>query len=375
MKNYVFLLFSILSFGCQMNKHNIAIDWKEGDSLPDIENQRHIGVAGPITGIIGNKLIIAGGANFPEKMPWDGGIKKYQQDVYLYDINSEGKIKYIGRQDFKDSLAYSANISIDDKLFSIGGEREGQATSDVIVYYLDNDLFIRQDVVYPNLPVPLTNGAVVHVDNTLYFAGGENADIVSNKIYALDLKTSNSTWKEFVELPKPLSHTVFLNDDNGNLYVIGGRKRNSNAKSDIYKEVYKIDIRTKEIQPLGELPEQLAAGTGLFYDDNILVFGGDNGSTFHQVEQLIADINLSSDEGYKKMLVDQKNKIQRAHPGFNKNVWVLNVKDNIWYPSTSIIGESPVTTTAILYNNRVIIPSGEIKAGVRTNQILVGQIQ
>ena len=33
------------------------------------------GVAGVFSGITDQYLIIAGGANFPDKRPWDGGIK------------------------------------------------------------------------------------------------------------------------------------------------------------------------------------------------------------------------------------------------------------------------------------------------------------
>lgn len=33
------------------------------------------GVAGPVTGIYNDIMIIAGGANFPDSMPWQGGKK------------------------------------------------------------------------------------------------------------------------------------------------------------------------------------------------------------------------------------------------------------------------------------------------------------
>lgn len=375
MKNVAFLLLSIISFGCKMNKEQIAIDWEIGETLPNIDNQKHIGVAGPITGIIANRLVVAAGANFPAAMPWDGGTKKYQKDVYLYDINSKGELKYQGKHDFNDSLAYAANITLNDRIISVGGERNGQATADVFVYHLENDKLIQEDLLYPDLPLPLTNGALTHVNNSLYFVGGENADLVSNKIYALDLSNKDSKWEEFMELPKALTHTILVHDDAGALYIIGGRKRNTNAKSDIYKDVYKVDVKAKTIQKVAELPEQLAAGTGVFYKGNILVFGGDNGSTFHQVEQLIADINLSTDEDSRKQLIEQKNNMQRSHPGFGKKVWLLNLKAHTWQPASSIIGDSPVTTTALLYDDLIIIPSGENKAGVRTNQILTGRLQ
>ncbi len=51
------------------------IDWKELSSLNEINGKPSLGYAGPVTGIINNHLIIGGGANFPDSMPWLGGKK------------------------------------------------------------------------------------------------------------------------------------------------------------------------------------------------------------------------------------------------------------------------------------------------------------
>lgn len=370
----IIVLLSLLSLGCKMSKNNIAINWQSNAVLPDSNANKHIGVAGPITGIINNKLIIAGGANFPAAMPWDGGTKMYQKDAYIYDLHANGDIVYHIRQDFQDSVAYAANVSVANKIYSIGGERNGQATADVFIYYLEGDKLNRQDLGLPNLPIPLTNGAVTYLKNKLYFIGGENADIVSNKIYTLDLNDVSAKWTEFMTLPNAITHTIVTNDNSDMLYIVGGRKRNINAKSDIYNNVYQIDVVSKNIKELPHLPEQLAAGTGFFYKNNIVVFGGDNGSTFHQVEELIAAINTTSDELKKNELILHKNNIQRAHPGFSKKVWRFNLVDRDWQPMNEIVGDSPVTTTALLWNDLIVIPSGEIRAGVRTNKILSGKI-
>lgn len=375
MYKYTLILLSLLSLGCHMNKQEVNIEWKVAGQLPDSINQAHVGVAGPIAGIINNKLIVAGGANFPYGMPWDGGNKVYQKDVYIYSINEKGELNYSGRQDFQDSIAYAANISLDDKIYSAGGERNGKATSDVFVYYFEAGKLRRQDTILASLPLPLTNGALTQAQGKLYFVGGENAEIVSNKIFELDLNLPDPVWTEFIELPRSLSHAVALSDSQENIFILGGRKRNNNAKSDIYDEVLKINVRTKRVQKLPALPEPLAAGTGVFYADHIYMIAGDNGETFHQVEELIGAINLSTDDAKKQTLIKQKNSIQEGHPGFGKKVWTMHLKDEKWQSAAVILGESPVTTTAILYDNTIVIPSGEIRAGVRTNQILSGKMQ
>ena len=47
-----------------------ALTWKQLPPLPD-----KLGFAGSFAGVSGGALIVAGGANFPEAMPWAGGPK------------------------------------------------------------------------------------------------------------------------------------------------------------------------------------------------------------------------------------------------------------------------------------------------------------
>jgi len=49
-----------------------ASDWTQRPAYPLAP-----GMAGIIAGAHGGVLIAAGGANFPDKMPWDGGKKIY----------------------------------------------------------------------------------------------------------------------------------------------------------------------------------------------------------------------------------------------------------------------------------------------------------
>src|SRR5690606_40843824 len=115
-----------------------------------------------------------------------------------------------------------------------------------------------------------------------------------------------------------------------NLIVIGGRKRNTNAKSDNYKTVYSLDVKTKKSNQLPNLQEPSAARTAGNYTENLIVIGGANGETIHQVEQLIADINTSSDEESKNRLIKEKNALQSSHPGFSKKEYQLKQGQQEW---------------------------------------------
>ena len=92
------------------------------------------------------------------------------------------------------------------------------------------------------------------------------------------------------------------------------------------------------------------------------------------METLIAAIQAAPQEEEKAQLTSKKNKLQLLHPGFTANVWRLDMKQNSWTKDSPIKGLSPVTTTAVRIDNYIIIPTGEIKAGVRTDQILIGNL-
>jgi len=53
-----------------------SLHWTVAAELPKSEEHTpSLGFAGPVTGLLHNQLLIAGGANFPSKMPWLGGSK------------------------------------------------------------------------------------------------------------------------------------------------------------------------------------------------------------------------------------------------------------------------------------------------------------
>ena len=55
-------------------------DWSKLAPLPDAE-----GFAGSFAGVSGGALVVAGGANFPDKKPWDGGKKAWTDRVFVLD--------------------------------------------------------------------------------------------------------------------------------------------------------------------------------------------------------------------------------------------------------------------------------------------------
>jgi N-acetylneuraminic acid mutarotase len=208
----------------------------------------------------------------------------------------------------------------------------------------------------------------------VYVAGGESASAVSAAFFSLDIESTASGWKELAPLPKPVSHSVLaaVTEPKANkIFLAGGRKKNDNGVSDLYTDVVAYDIATNIWHAKAALPYPLCAGTGLFFDtENLLMFGGDKGTVFHVVELLLAAISVETDSIKKQTLIQKKNKLQSTHPGFSKELLQYNIKTDRWKRIGTIPFAVPVTTTAVKNKNIVYLPSGEIKAGVRSTDIL-----
>jgi len=353
------LLLSGLLYGFPSLAQPGKISWSEPIRLP-------MGLAGPLTGVDHGMLLIGGGCNFPDSMPWAGGKKKYYNEVYVVDMRRR---EWVSTGYFLEPTAYGASVSTPGGVVYIGGENEGGPSARVYCVGWRGKLCVRR---LPDVPVALTNAAAAMTGQTIYVAGGETAGGVSDRLYAFDL--SRSLWRLEGSLPKPLSHAVFIAAGHL-LYLVGGRKGNPGGLSDLSSAVYCYDTVARNWSVCRSLPYALSAGTGVLYDEHsLLLLGGDRGGVFHRVEKLIAAADRSPDVAERQQLLLKKARVQSAHPGFSRPVLRYDIDRNEWSKFDTLPFPSPVTTTAVRWKNYIVIPGGEIRAGVRTPQILIGEI-
>lgn len=371
------ILFILITASTAAQQQQVVIDWQVAAELPSASKVKHLGVAGPLTGVHNNVLIVAGGANFPDGMPWLGGPKKYHDAAYIFEKGSKGKLNILSTAKLPQTLAYSASCSTPQGIVCAGGEDDNGVTNKVTLLQWNKKKFVTKEL--PSLPNGFSNAAITYCDGMVYLAGGENSTEALTQFYFLDMQNVQKGWQPLPSLPLPTSHAVLVvqwNKEEKNIYLIGGRKKSSSGISDLYKQVYSFNLNSKTWAEEAPLPYALSAGSGIASEsESILLFGGDRGETFHQTESLIAAIKKEKDETKKELLNKQKAALQAGHPGFSREVLAYNTITKQWQSVSIIPFEAPVTTTAVCWDGKVFLPSGEIKAGVRTPQILVASIQ
>ena len=366
-------------------KSEISVKWKVAAVLPPSDGQmKSLGFAGPINGVSNHVLIIAGGANFPNGFPWEGGKKYYSDEIHV--LQKEGD-QFIWNKKVKKSLpapiAYCGVTSIDEGVVYAGGENEtGISKKSWLINWNseDEDIEIKP---LPDLPLALTNVTLTHVDHVVFAAGGDEAKNSSKSFFSLNLNDKNPQWNTLPDLPVALANATLIAQRNGlqeNIYLIGGRTKTASGISELHHNTFAFDLNRNEWKKCADISDgknisNLSAAAGVAIGKNyILMIGGDNGTVFHKIETYISEISKVGSQEEKEKLTREKNAVSIYHDGFYKGLLLYDTKLNKWEK----IGEYPypaqVTTTAVKWGNDIVVSNGEIKPGVRTPNVMIGSL-
>src|SRR5690554_1290405 len=174
-KHVLTLVWTILSTIAAFGQEAVVegIHWSVPTVLPTAPGEAdQLGLAGVGGGIHNNALLIAGGANFPDLMPWEGGIKKYWSHIYVL-FKKDGQAYEWNDETFElpNPLAYSASATTDNGILLIGGENEDGIQSSVYLLRWDASSQKAITLPTPSLPLPLTNAVAAVLGNRVYLAG------------------------------------------------------------------------------------------------------------------------------------------------------------------------------------------------------------
>ena len=362
----------------------MKIAWDILTEIPVARGEEvQLGLAGPVAGVHQNKLMVAGGANFNGRMPWQGGEKQYHDTIFLLKEAANRQLKW-EQPDVRlpEAIAYSACVSTEQGIISLGGETANGPTNQTFLLSLDSPEVRLIDL--PRLPVALSSSGAALCGSTVYLAGGQGTKGASQVFFALDLNDESTGWRKLPDLPVACSHAVVVSQHDGQqdcIYLIGGRYQTgptSDFLSDIWKYVPSEVSWQKagRLQVEGEAVFGLSAGTGLAYgEDSILLFGGDTGEAFNETERLIHAVTAAETASEKEHFLRLKENHLTSHPGFCQDVFCLNTCDGKLSRVGKMEGPTPVTTTACWWNGQIIIPGGETRPGVRSSKLIRGWIE
>jgi len=319
----------------------VAWEVKRLAPIPDPE-----GFACPFAGISHGTLLVAGGANFPTKKPWEGGTKIWYDTVWALD-RPAGEWKKAGK--LPRPLAYGVWADHHERVICAGGSDADKHHSAVFsLEWKDGKINVNE---LPALPRPIANACGTVVGAMLYIAGGqEKPDSTSalKAFYALDLTAKDAKWRELDAWPGPGRILATAASFDGTFWLIGGTDlspdKDGKAARTYLKDVYRFHPKTGWTRE-ADLPCSIvAAPTPAAVDHRgIHLFGGDDGT------------NLGFQPPEK-------------HPGFRKTALVYDPTTKAWKHGDEL-PVARVTVPLIHWGDTWIMPNGERGPGVRSPDV------
>ena len=196
--------------------------YEVGGSVGHPAYDRH-GVSAAFAGRVGGKLLLAGGANFPDKPAAEGGKKAYYDLAFVGTPRQGGRhIDWTSAGHLPKALAYGVSLQAQDTLYIAGGESSDGSERGFYRLTLDTHGALRTDTLSP-LPFTINNAAGAVFGQRLYLIGGMQDGVASGTIWVYDLGHSVGGWKRLAELPEAGGYLQPVTSVVGDsLYVSGG---------------------------------------------------------------------------------------------------------------------------------------------------------
>lgn len=320
-----------------------GLNWSR---LPDLPVK--LGVAAPFAGVSASALLVAGGANFPNGLPWEGGSKVWHDTVYVLTA-PDGRWKVAGK--LPRPLGYGVSVTTPRGIVCAGGSDAERNHREVFLLQWDHGGL--RTTPLPPLPRTCANACGAVIGDTLYVAGGEESPGAASALaafWALDLAAAQAEWKELPPWPGPGRMLAMSSVQAGAFFIIGGVSLSADEqgkpKRTYLADGYRFDPNRKTWRRIADLPHPVAAAPSpapAVGQSRIFLLGGDDGGKV----------------GFQP---------PNEHPGFPGRVLAYHTVTDTWCD----MGEAPgrqVTVPAVSWQGRVVVPSGEIRPGMRTPEV------
>lgn len=327
----VLMLVAVL-VGCEAP----AGEWQRLASLPDEEG---------FAGVADDALIVAGGANFPDEKPWDGGKKVWYDGVFVLE-RPDGAWTRAGK--LPRPLGYGVSVTHRGGVVCVGGGDAGRNYADV--FRLERTKGRLITTALPALPEPRANAAGALVGDVLYIVGGQESPdsrAASKTAWTIDLTASAPRWRKIAPSPGGGRMLAAAASFGGAFWLAGGVDlvvgEDAKIERRYLKDAYRHSPRDgwKRIADL-PAPSAAAPSPGPTDASGFLILGGDDGS----------QVGVAPD----------------AHRGFSRRILHYDPTSDRWTEAGALAAPR-VTVPCVIWNKAWVMPSGEARPGVRSPEV------
>lgn len=370
------LLFSALLLG-GLCSSAAASDFtvRTAGSLPAIDGAANPGVAGAFIGKVGDRIILAGGSNFSQGAPWEGGEKQFEDAVYLLTPSGGAyKCELVADAKLPAGVAHGCAAAAGRSLYCFGGQT-ADAESRAVYALTPAGNSVRVDAV-GELPEGFRPAAALAYKEEIYVHGVKDD---ANAFWRFS--PASAKWTQLAACPGAVRSAgpAFAAQHNGRenaMYLIGGRHQKE-GEFLIYSDVWEYLPLSDRWQARGDAtvdgkPVVVMYAQAVPYGSgHVLVLGGDDGRELVLRAALERAIGQAATPQEAEALRAELREAFTAHEGFSKEVLAYHAITDTWVSLGEAQTGFPAVTTAVVTGDEIVIPSGEIRPGVRTPDVQV----
>jgi N-acetylneuraminate epimerase len=318
-----------------------TLQWNELPVLPDAE-----GFASVFAGVSHGALLVAGGANFPGKRPWEGGAKVWYDEIFVL-TSATGTWRVGGK--LPRPNAYGVSFTTPQGMVCAGGGDAREHGREVFLLMWEDGQVRTKPL--PALPGPVAFGSGAANGSQIYLFGGTarpDATAALATFQMMDLSAATPAWTELPPCPGPARMLAQVGMIGAEFFVCGGVSLHAGPDGKPVR-TYLRDAYAyapgKGWRRLADMPHAIAAAPSpmpVAPTGELLVISGDDGQRGH----------LTGPD----------------HPGFPREVLAYDARRDAW----RVAGEAPIsraTAPTTFWAGSWIIASGEKKPGYRSNEV------
>ncbi len=330
------------------------------------------GVSACFAGKLQEKMVMAGGCNFPGIPAAKGGKKVFYRGIYVANLNANQILHWKKAGELPAPAAYGVTIADNDRLIFIGGSNEQGSLAAVhsLTVSINNTLKLE---TLPSLPFPMDNMSGAIIGKTIYIAGGKVNGKSSASMFCLNLDNLKEGWRSAPEIPGGPRMQAVMAANSGNIYLWGGFAPAFDGKGPtLSTDGYRFSPETKKWTqlpaPKDNQGKAVSLGGGVatrLNDSLILCTGGVDKDIFLEALQR------------ESLLKGEQAKIKAAeylsHPAewyrFNDKVFVYNTLRGKWRKVSGNSLMARAGASIVGDKNTFYLINGELKPGIRTPEI------
>ena len=330
-----------LALSARSHAQTLKLNWTELPRIPD-----PTGFAGAFAGTSGGALLVAGGANFPGAMPWEGGTKAWYDSIFVLPKPGDA---WLAGFKLPRAIAYGISVTTPEGVLCAGGAEARHHSRDVFLLSWRHEQIVIK--AFPQLPRPLANGCGALVGHIFYVAGGTESPDATNALscfWSLDLAEANPRWRELEPWPGSGRMLAVAGVSGEAFYLFSGVELSVGAAGKPTRNYLKSAYCFRPGQgwkAIADLPRAAAGAPSpaIEFQQQLLLVSGDDG----------ASVNIEP---------------KSAHPGFPREVLAYEPRTDRW----TRLDPSPLsraTAPVVSWRGMAVIPSGEVKPGHRTPEV------